>query len=255
MIVGPVGRRWIAGLAVVGLLAGCATRPPSEADGPMTWAGRAFGAPPTPDPALRQAILARATEEWELFGRQVVVLEDGQESIPRVGAWEDEDAFYSARVNAYWRAVGRPLLNGMDCQKPWSAAFVSWVMQQAGVPEEQFPAAAAHGVYLAQLIEDAELPGRWFVPRRIADYSPAPGDLVCASRGPLGPSGDDASPALLRTAQTHCDLVVGKSGRTLEVVGGNVRNSVSKTRLQLDGAGRLQPEPRRQWFAVLHNRL
>jgi hypothetical protein len=49
--------------------------------------------------------------------------------------------------------------------------------------------------------------------------------------------------------------VVGKSWHTLEVVGGNVRNSVSKTTLQLDGAGRLQPEPRRQWFVVLQNRL
>ena len=255
MIAGHCGRLAVAGLVFTAVLAGCATRPSPMPEGPMTWAELVIGEPPAPDPALRQAIVARATEEWELFGRQTVVIKNGEESIPHVGAWEDEDSFYSTRVNAYWRAVGRPLLTGMDCQKPWSAAFVSWVMQQAGVPEGQFPAAAAHGVYLAQLIEDAELPGRWFVPRRIADHSPEPGDLVCASRGPLGPSGDDTSPAFLRTSQTHCDLVVGRSGATLEVVGGNVRNSVSKTTLALDSAGRLQPEPRRQWFVVLQNRL
>ena len=242
-----------AGLALGLGLVGCATKLPPE--GPATWAGYAAGPPPAPDPALRQAILARAAEEWEFFGRQTVVLKDGEESIPHVGAWEDEDGLRSARVNAYWRAVGRPLLDGMDCQKPWSAAFVSWVMQEAGVPEWQFSPAAAHGVYLARLITESEQPGRYFVPRRVAEYSPSPGDLVCAMRGAPGPGDEDAHPDALQHAQTHCDLVVGKSGRRLDVVGGNVRNSVSRTTLELDAAGRLQPEPRRQWFMIMQNRL
>jgi hypothetical protein len=49
--------------------------------------------------------------------------------------------------------------------------------------------------------------------------------------------------------------VVNKNGRTLEAVGGNVRNSVSKSVLELDDRGRLKPVPRRPWFLIMENRL
>ena len=55
--------------------------------------------------------------------------------------------------------------------------------------------------------------------------------------------------------KAHCDLVVAKNGQTLEVIGGNVRNSVSKASLELDTNGRLQSIPRRPWFVILQNRL
>ena len=244
------------GLALGLALVGCAT-PPSPPEGPAIWAGRLAGPPPAPDPSLRRALITRATEEWELFGRQTVVFRGAEESIPHVGAWEDDGGAYSRRVNAYWRAAGRPGLDGLDCQQPWSAAFISWVVQTAGVPESQFPTAAAHWVYLTRIISESAYPGRFFVPRRVADYSPNPGDLICATRGPSGLEGVDeyASLAALQGANIHCDLVVDKAGQTLEVIGGNVRNSVSKSNLELDGAGRLQAVPRRPWVLILQNRL
>ncbi len=49
--------------------------------------------------------------------------------------------------------------------------------------------------------------------------------------------------------------MVGKQGQTLEVIGGNVRNSVSKSTLELDGEGHLRAMPRRPWFLILQNRL
>ena len=255
---GPRGR-W-AGLAAclaLGLaLAGCAT-PPPPSEGPLSWSGYPLGQPPAPDPGLRQALLARADEEWRFFGRQVVILRGDEESIPHVGAWEDDDGTYAGRVNAYWRVVGKPSIGGMDCQYPWSAAFISWLMWEAGVPDEQFPAAPAHGGYIARIINDAIYPGRFFVPRRVEDYSPNPGDLICAFRGPFRPPVFDlqVSPEGFRGTNTHCDLVVGKAGQVLEAIGGNVRNSVSKSTLELDGAGRLQAVPRRTWFLILQNRL
>jgi hypothetical protein len=250
---------WLNGasaLLLCFLLAACAA-PERSTMGKGTWAGRTIGAPPARRPGLRQAIIARATREWEYFRRQTVVMKGQKESIPNVGAWEDDDAKYSARVNSYWRAVGQPGIDGMDCQEPWSAAFMSWVMSNAGVPESQFPRTIAHWVYMASMIEDAHYPGRYFVPRRISDYSPEPGDLICASRNrsrPL-PSTSDVSAAALQGEPTHCDLVVRKSGRTLEAIGGNVRNSVSKVTLELDRNGRLQAVPRRPWFMILQNRL
>jgi hypothetical protein len=229
--------------------------PPSTAPG--IWAGRPIGSPPAPNPGIKQALISRANQEWEFFGRQTVVFKGSEESIPHVGAWEDDDGPYSGRINAYWRAAGKPRLNGKDCQEPWSAAFMSWVMRGAGVPEGQFPPAPAHWIYLARLVDQSDYPGRYFVPRRVADYSPNPGDLICASRGLSRPATFDGytRPEALKGVNTHCDLVVRKSGQTLEVIGGNVRNSVSKSTLELDGAGRLRAVPRRPWFLILENRL
>jgi hypothetical protein len=249
------------------LLAACANPPQNAgpeyrqgtaARGGMSgWEGRPLGTPPPASPALKQAIISRAVREWEFFGHQTVILSGTDESIPHVGVWEDDDSMHSGRVNTYWRSVGKEGLSGMDCQKPWSAAFISWVMQMAGVPESQFPRASAHWVYLSSAIDGASLPGRFFVPRRIMDYSPKPGDLVCAYRGIDHPSTNNGytSTWAVRGANSHCDLVVAKSGQTLDVVGGNVRNSVSKTNLELDAQGHLLPVPKRPWFLVLENRL
>jgi len=247
--------RHAAALALCLLLAACAGAPKQVGEG--TWAGRAIGSPPPPNPVLKRAMIDRATREWEFFGRQTVVMIGSEESIPHVGAWEDDGGSYSSRVNDYWRAVGQPRLDGLDCRQPWSAAFVSWVMQNAGVPESQFPRSQAHGVYLASLIEDSPYSGRYFVPRRITDYSPEPGDLICAYRAGSWADGGNgyASAWRLRSANTHCDLVVAKNGSTLEAIGGNVRNSVSRSTLELDGRGHIQPVPRRPWFLVLQNRL
>lgn len=248
--------RFLTGLLLCLVLISCATAPP-PAETSRTWAGRSIGPPPAPNPGLKQTLIARANQEWDFFGRQTVVIKGSEESIPHVGAWEDDDGPYSGRVNAYWRAAGKPRLDGRDCQEPWSAAFLSWVMAGVAVPETQFPPATAHWVYLARLIEQSDYPGRYFVPQRVADYSPEPGDLICATRGLTRPATYNGytSPEALKGANLHCDLVVGKQGQTLEAVGGNVRNSVSKSTLELDGQGRLQTTPRRPWFLVLQNRL
>ncbi|MCG6897041.1 MAG: DUF2272 domain-containing protein [Thiocapsa sp.] len=240
------------GLALVSC--GTPTERPSAAAG--TWSGRPIGSPPPPNPALKHMIIQRANREWQQFDRQVVVFKGTEESIPHVGAWED-DYTHASRVNLYWRAVDKPRLDGMDCQQPWSAAFMTWVMQGAGIPASQFRPAAAHWVYLSTMIDEASYPGRYFVPRRVSDYSPGPGDLVCAYRGRsrLGTRDGFVSSGMLHGAETHCDLVVNKNGRTLEAVGGNVRNSVSKSVLELDDRGRLKPVPRRPWFLIMENRL
>jgi hypothetical protein len=174
-----------------------------------------------------------------------------------VGYWEDDDYAHSDRVNQYWRAAYMPGLTGRDCRQPWSAAFISWVMNAAGVSDELFPPAQAHWIYLSHFIARARHAEPIFVPRTISEYSPRPGDLICAAREPGISSYVSAppSPYLLENAKLHCDIVVDKDGQTLYAIGGNVRNSVSKSVMQLTPDGHLQPTRARQWFLVVENRL
>jgi hypothetical protein len=174
-----------------------------------------------------------------------------------VGLWEDEDYAHSERVNQYWRAAGKPKLNGWKCQQPWSPAFNSWLVGHAGVSDSQFPPVAAHWVYLARLIEASDLPGRYFVPRNVSTYRSTPGDIICASTEIPQSSArvGQVQPWTLQDTRTHCELVAKTSGRTLEAIGGNVRNSVSRSLLERDADGHLQPVPHRPWFLVLENRL
>ncbi len=204
---------------------------------------------------LKRQLLLLALQEWGYFGHQQVVYRDTEESIPHVGIWEDDDRAHSDRVNRYWRAVGLDL-TGKDCQQPWSAAFISWLMATAGVPEDDFPPAAAHWVYVSYLIRHADRPSARFVPHAIDAYRPQPGDLICASRGGPAPSWlyPPVQSGLSAPVPMHCDMVIGQWGRTLQAIGGNVRNAVSESILTLDSDGYLRPTPQRPWFLVIENR-
>ncbi|WP_085212549.1 DUF2272 domain-containing protein [Methylomagnum ishizawai] len=207
---------------------------------------------------VKRDIIELARREWEFFGRQTVVLDGEEESIPHVGKWEDDADAYIYRVNWYWRAVDKPHLDGRDCRQPWSAAFVSWIMREAGVSSYQFEPSEAHWGYLSRIVAEAGDPYAAFAPREIGEYSPRPGDLICATRG--GPDempvpGQGFRSVLLEHTKLHCDIVVERGGDTLAAIGGNVRNSVSKTLLKLDPEGLVRPSQRRPWFMVLENRL
>jgi hypothetical protein len=238
-------------------LAGCGNQPMKPTDEKIREESLIPASAFTPVSPLKRKILALARSEWVYFGQQNVVYQEAGESIPHVGFWEDDDVAHIYRVNRYWQAVGMPWITGKDCQQPWSAAFISWVMSTAGVPEEQFPPASAHWVYLTQIISKSDRPYRSFVPRVIKEYKPQPGDLICASRGFLAIPliHDPTQVGLLKNAKIHCDIVLERKGQTLEAIGGNVRNSVSKSILTLDQDGYLQPTPSRPWFLVIENRL
>jgi len=246
-------------LIVLLTLAACgsAHKKAPQAEAPATQAST----PPPETPATLAAdswkykIVELAKEEWVYFGQQKVIVDGDEESIPHVGIWEDDDFPHSDRINQYWRAVGMNRLTGNDCKEPWSAAFISWVMQAAGVPGSLFPPASSHRVYLSHFIDRAQRPDALLIPHTIQEYKPRPGDLICANRG-RGYFGEvvEEVPEKLN-AKLHCDIVVQTDGHTLQAIGGNVRNSVSKTVLTLNQDGYLQLSSHRPWFLVIENRL
>jgi hypothetical protein len=245
-------------------------------------------APPEPPlpypPAARQRMLRVALAEWEEWGRRerpapgaaapigaaesVRPAETDPANFPRVLAyWRalDDDKGAVARNRSLYAAALSGRTEGGDSaalwrEPAWSAAFIAFVLRAAGVDRREFPSDAAHSAYVDALIRDAErFPALApFVPREPGGYAPAPGDLICADRGPdpiahwRQRAGDNG-----RFRPMHCDIVVETGEGFVLSVGGNVGDAVSRTRFPTDARGYLLPQPPGgpTWFAVFENRL
>lgn len=220
------------------LLSACVTRPEIE-----TITGK-----PIPEAEVKQTVLSLARGEWEAFGKQRVYMEDGVLVIKPVGVWED-DRKGSDLVAKYWQILDPDTrLTGQDCDEPWSAAFVSWLMIRGGVDPRQFERSAAHRDYVRKVVARETDPDFKLRPRDPADYAPRPGDIICRGRGPSRDIADYRS--MPADAALHCDIVVGNADGKLQSIGGNVRQSVSMSEREVDAEGKLGAP----WFIVIENR-
>ena len=175
------------------------------------------------------------------------------------------------RVAAYWRdagllqqmggyqgasectyanaAGGAPTLacRSFVVDQPWSAAFVSWTMQRAGVPG--FLSSASHFDYVRAARSNPQgSPYLFLDPQATV---PAAGDLLCYVRtgrvyGHAGlVEAIDGGAAGLRM---HCDIVVaanaGGDGKAY-LIGGNVQQAVTMRVLNLNATGRFWSLPMR----------
>jgi len=231
----------------------------------------------------RRRIVDIAVQEWAVFGFQTidarpvetrrlpdsVVAEAANPLRPaprnarhmlRLGTWEtdpDADAaiagYWSAtpdgpeviaRQNRQWRAGAD---GPVDWVQPWSAAFVSWVMCEAGLGEpEQFARDISHRVYIDQAIRarDGEASAAAYVAFDAGDQLIEPGDLLCNSRGGVNyRSLADRRPEMGEYAPAHCDIVVRVDADRINVIGGNVVQGVSLTILPLTSEGSAHPRP------------
>jgi hypothetical protein len=247
-------------------LAACATpTPPAAPSPPLSYPA-----------AARERMQRIALEEWGEWGR--VVVEDGR---PRpAGPGQESRLANFPRVLAYWRAVedeGRAAIDrnrgryatmlaypdapgGVWSEPAWSAAFISYVLRNAGVDQREFRSSAAHAFYIDSMLADAAaFPAQApFIPHAVGSYAPVPGDLVCAdrSRRPLV-SWQDRLAESGQFRPMHCDIVVAVRPGAVQAVGGNIADAVTLSVFPTDAAGRLLTRPAGQptWFAVFENRL
>ncbi len=198
-----------------------------------------------------------AWQEWTKFGRSTVVY-GGQANgyTNRTGISERSEPLAS-RVGDYWGACGKPEWNGRTSSRPWSGAFVSWVMTRSGYSAADFPRDGRHGGYLAALYDREKSGGRVpFVLHAPNEYAPKPGDLVCS--GTAGPTWRHADSRTARrridNTANHCDIVTDVRGGFLHAVGGNVKNSVTMSLYPVDSRGRLMTVSGRPWLLVVEKR-
>jgi hypothetical protein len=199
----------------------------------------------------------RVWEYWQALARHVPGADTDRmllytpgllDAAPGAGAGEEyrlQDLLHAAdhlqagAADALRQAAVRAALN----DTPWSAAFVSYVMDRAGLDAGQFRFAAAHWIYVQRAFEPAE--GYAYLACDPRHARPAVGDLLCYSRG-AAPLKDFAAwrEAVARpgfSAAAHCEVVtdVDIGASKMETVGGNVLQSVARRKLKLDGSMRL----------------
>jgi len=93
-----------------------------------------------------------AVGEWARYGRQVITYSaDADPRTEQLGVKEREAP---QRIHDYWASVGHPERSGLD-DVPWSAAFISWDIESAGVPRDLFCPSQTHTIYVERLVERA----------------------------------------------------------------------------------------------------
>ncbi len=223
------------------------------------------------------AIVRAACNEHRLWMRPFI---DSKGRVASLTVTEAERSYLAdhgvvawQRVAGYWRDSGTlgamgaidgaracGALDGTrytesDCRaflvdNPWSAAFVSWVMTQAGV--NGFARSPRHIDYIRAAYHDGGSGPYQFTDPAVE--KPAPGDLLCMLRGRDTALGYAGLRAALGGAgqmhwKSHCDVVVAANvggDRALYLIGGNVLNTVMMRKMELDRAGRLVLPPPQQ---------
>lgn len=195
---------------------------------------------------VRDRLLKLLDSEWQVWGQQTMAIGG---SVTSSGQKEDEPGF-SERVNRYWReSLGLNHTGNDDI--PWSAAFISWIFKTAGAGSA-FTYSPRHSTYLFKAIlasQDAHTK-ELFVGHRPKDYKAKLGDLIGRARQ----SWIDFDHQKNGEYLSHSDIVVSVGNDSLDVIGGNVENSVTRRTLALNPDGTIDTS-RYPAFVVVENRL
>lgn len=193
-----------------------------------------------------------ARAEWARWGFSVRPLHKPS----RIGGVEATAPFIQF-VNDYWKVVGEPGWNGHTPQ-PWSAAFISYCFKNGG-SGAMFPYRTAHVEYCRAILAS---PAK-FPELSLVDPATTPmqlGDLLWAARAgstcPAAPVDFKHATAALKAGGwfcSHCDIVVGIRDHEVDVLGGNVSDSVTQTTYVTDGSGKIA-DPRHSWLALVRHK-
>ena len=219
------------------LIAAGAGQPPTSASPGSYIPVPAVSVPTAPAPVsgsastLRQSIINIALQELQRWGN---------------GSRDENDLSLRPTLENYWRTgVGYlPSEASWWSSVPWSAAFISYVMRQAGAGNE-FKYSASHSVYTVDAKNNRLANNnRLFKAYRITEMAPRLGDLVCKN----WPGGTVTYDNIQEGMHTHCDIVVDVQPGKLLTVGGNVSDSVKSTPVNINASGLITSSG---YFAVI----
>lgn len=151
---------------------------------------------------------------------------------------KETDDVLRARIRQYWEEIGKTF---PGVETPWSGAFISWCVRTAGADASEFKVAVGHAAYVHWAIAQADAGTGLFQGVAFDAAPPALGDLVQWNRG--GGTFDFAYARAHKSYNSHVAIVVSlgqdSHGAFALTVGGNESDSVGRTRVPLDAAGRI----------------
>jgi hypothetical protein len=211
---------------------------------------------------IQETVATKAVDEWKNFHSPPVVVRNQAES----NKLSENPLEYDQckKINDYWRSVKEPP-EGDFCRlprkavgawdnHPWSAVFISYIFKESGA-QKKFKYSSSHSTYIIDAVNNRDS-NNAFRGYPIDQVKPEIGDLICAPRKESIKMKYSQIP---RTGSfsSHCDVVIANNDKQLEVIGGNVGDSVAKTIVSLNSDGYIVvTEPKyRPWFVVIQNGL
>jgi peptidoglycan hydrolase-like protein with peptidoglycan-binding domain len=183
------------------------------------------------DQILRQNIVSLAKQEAQRW-RNGTLKENNSSMHPVLRTYWQKGVGYLPSKPNWWSSV------------PWSAAFISYVIRQAGAGNA-FRYSAGHSYYIVAAknnrLTNNNNP---FKAYRVSEVKAVPGDIVCKRRAGSGATYENIKEGMA----THCDIVVEVHPRKLVTIGGNVSHSVSFTEVTTDANGFINKP---DYFAVI----
>lgn len=214
-------------------------------------------------PASADAIVSTATDEWTHWGKCTWNCITGKKS--KGHNTDDENKFAKYVIDKYCTAVLKapieyPTIPAIsEDQYAWSAVTISYIMLKAGFTKKEFPVSEAHAKYIVWSIKARKNKDKtaayWGYRVDEAQAKPEVGDLIGYARSKKALTSAKVLAYFDRTGsyESHTDIVVAKRAGEIDVIGGNVRDSVTKKTLAIDSNG-LLADTSFYWFVVMKKR-
>lgn len=186
---------------------------------------------------MKEAALSKAAVEWDRFDR---------------GSGKETKSPFYKYIGEMWSARGLPY-DGRDTSQYWSAAFISFVLENANYANFKFSIAHSNYIHESILARETGDETKDFWGFRTNEHKPRLCDLVARRRTSASYINYDYAMSH-HQFPSHTDLVVAVGEGYVDTVGGNVSNSVSVTRYRLLNSGYLDSRGGRI-FAVMRNNL
>jgi len=183
--------------------------------------------------AVVVSIIAIVSIKKNVWRRKLSDLAINEHAAWNFGKTKESSSAMRSSLTKYWQSANAP---DYGAGAAWSAAFISWLFKSMGAGDH-FPYASSHSVYIREAVKnraDGKSRGA-LIGYRPEEFSPRIGDLICYPRQ-NGITFDTT-----HSYDSHCDIVVDIDHKNNQVIaiGGNVSNSVSKSKYNLDRSGRV----------------
>lgn len=153
------------------------------------------------------------------------------------GSTKEDDANIQGVLKDYW-ATGVGNTAGYTMKSAWSAAFISWVMKQSGAGGSDFAYAINHGTYVAAARENRySNSSNPFYAYKPTEVPLRVGDILVRRYDKSKSTDFDSIEGGDHGAGYHGDIITSLSSGKVEMVGGNVGDSVTRRTSKVNDKG------------------